>query len=215
MADILLDKQSGPTTPSAGQGIIFIDTTAPILSLKDDSGLYQAKSSNAAIASQGAGFAADTYLTNSDVLIPSFGLQAKAVFLWQISASKTAAGVATPIYSIRIGAARATSDTQRWTATGPAQTAIADIGTLFILATVRNIGAAAVIQGTAWWIHRGTAASTTVSGTGFANDVTGHVEASSATFDSSGLAGNYIGLSINGGASAAWTLTQVYSRADW
>lgn len=215
MADIVLDEQSVPTTPASGKGNIFIDSTAGILCLKDDNGIVRARSINAAIAPQGAGFAADTYITNSDILIPSFGLQAKTTFVWQISASKTGAGTATPIYSIRIGAARTTADTQRWTATGPAQTAIADIGTLYIMATVRNIGASGVIQGTAWWAHRGTAANTTTSGTGFANDSTGHVEASSATFDNSSLGGNYIGLSINGGTSAAWTVTQVIATTDW
>ena len=47
MADLLLDEQSGPATPSAGQGVIFIDTTASILCFKDDSGLYHARSNNA------------------------------------------------------------------------------------------------------------------------------------------------------------------------
>jgi hypothetical protein len=31
----------------------------------------------------------------------------------------------------------------------------------------------------------------------------------SSTFDNSALAGQYVGLSINGGASAAWTITHV------
>lgn len=29
------------------------------------------------------------------------------------------------------------------------------------------------------------------------------------------LAGNYIGLSINGGTSASWTVTQVRAKAHW
>jgi hypothetical protein len=213
MADILLDAQGAPVTPSAGQGLLWLDSTAKILCVRDDTGRVLGQSSNAAIANQ-AGFAADTYLTNSDLLIPSFGLQAKTVFKWQISASKTAAGAATPIYSIRIGSGRTVSDVARLTLTGPAQTAIADIGTLNIMLTVRSIGAAGVIQGTAWWDHRGTAATSTI-GTGFANDGTGHVEGTSAGFDNSNLGGNYIGLSINGGTAAAWTVTQVQAQASW
>ncbi len=81
--------------------------------------------------------------------------------------------------------------------------------------TVRTVAAAGVIQGTAYWTHRGTAASTTVSGVGFANDVTGHVEGTSAGFDNSALGGSYVGLSMDGGASAAWTVTQAVARADW
>jgi Zn-dependent alcohol dehydrogenase len=99
--------------------------------------------------------------------------------------------------------------------TGPAQTAIADIGTLNIMVTVRTIGATGVIQGTAWWDHRGTAANTTTSGTGFANDTTGHVETTSGAIDVTAYAGKYVGLSINGGTSASWTVTQVWADASW
>lgn len=52
-------------------------------------------------------------------------------------------------------------------------------------------------------------------GTGFANDSTGHVEATSASFDMTTLAGQYVGLSLNGGASASWTTTQAQAEAIW
>jgi hypothetical protein len=215
MAALVMAEQSGPSTPASGSGVWFFDNTSSLPFYKDDSGRYYGTTFNAATAAQGAGFASDTFLTNSDILIPSFGLQAKTNFLWTISASKTGAGVAQPVYTIRTGSTRSTSDTSRLALTGPAQTAVADIGTLYILATVRNVGAAAVLQGTAWWVHRGTAANTTTSGTGFANDTTGHIEGSSASFDTSGIGGNYISLTLNGGASAAWTVTQVLSQATW
>lgn len=215
MADLLLDEQSVPSTPASGKGVIFVDSTAGILANKDDAGRVWAWSQNAATAAQGAGFATDTYVANSDLLIPSWGLQAKTIFRWYLSASKTGAGVAAPAYAIRIGSLRTVVDTARLTLTGPAQTAVADIGTLLIMLTVRSVGGAGVIQGTANWAHRGTAANTTTSGTGFANDSTGHVEATSAGFDNSALGGNYIGLSINGGLSASWTVTQVQAEAFW
>lgn len=215
MADVLIDVQSAPVTPSAGQAVVWVDSTAKILCIKDDAGLVSAWSDNAAIAAQGAGFSTDTYVTNSDILIPSFGFQAKTTFMWRISASKSGASTAQPVYTIRTGAARTTSDTARLALTGPAQTAIADIGTLCIMLTVRSVGASGVIQGTAWWEHRGTAANTTTSGTGFANDTTGHVEGTGAGFDMSVLPGQYIGLSINGSTAASWTLTQVQAEASW
>lgn len=216
MADIVLDEQSVPSTPSSGSGVIWIDSTSSRLSAKDDSGNIAAVTNNASIAAQGAGFASDTYVTDSDILIPSFGLQVRTKFRWVISASKTAAGIATPIYNIRIGTLRTVAgDTARLTLTGPAQTAVADVGTLNIMVTVRSVGASGVLQGTAWWDHRGTAANTTTSGTGFANDTTGHVEGTAAGFDNSALAGLFVGLSMNGGTSAAWTLTQVWAEAAW
>lgn len=207
MADLLLDEQSVPATPAAGKGIIFVDSIASIHASKDDSGRVNASSSNSALANIAAA-AADTYLTNSDLLIPSWGLQARSQFRWVISASKTGAGAAAPAYNIRIGGLRTVVDVARLTLNGPLQTAVADIGVLEILATVRNIGAASVIQASAAWRHNAAAA-------GFANNDAGAVEGASAGFDSSGLAGQYIGLSINPGAAAAWTITQVQARADW
>ncbi len=214
MADILVDVQSVPATPSAGQAVIFVDTTAKILCTKDDTGLVHARSEAASIAAQGAGFASDTYVTGSSLVIPSFSLQVRSTISWRISASKTAAGVAAPVYVIRIGANQTTADAAILTLTGPAQTAIADIGTLIIMMTIRSIGGAGVMQGTAWWEHRGTAINTTTSGTGFANDTTGHVEGSSAGFNTV-TNGQFIGVSVNGGASAAWTVTQVQTEAAW
>ena len=213
MADILLEEQSSPGTPSAGQGIIFIDTSASVLIHKDDSGGHHGGLCRAAIAAQGPGFAADTYITNSGLILPSFSMQAGMVFLWNISASKTGASTATPIYQVRIGAAQTTGDTSVLTLTGPAQTAIADIGTFRIMLTCRSVGVTGVIQGTAWWTHTGTAASTTVQGTGFANNGTGHIEGTSGGFNNTALGGQFIGLSINGGAASVWTLTQ--SVGEW
>ena len=215
MGKLLLDAESAPSTPASGKGRIWVDSTAPGLFFRDAAGRAYGYSFNSATAAQGAGFATDTYVTNSDILIPSFGVQAKTQFLWTISASKSGASTAAPAYAIRIGALRTVVDTARLTLTGPAQTAIADIGTLTIMCTVRNVGAAGVIQGTAWWSHRGTAANTTTSGTGFANDSTGHVEGSGAGFDNQNLGGSYIGLSINGGLSSSWTITQVQAEAVW
>lgn len=218
MSQLLLNETAGQNTPSAGKASVFVDTQATGVFVKGDDGRYYGRSYRSAIAAQGAGFSSDTYLTNSGLLLPAFGIQAQTQVLWRVSASKTAAGTATPVYTIRIGTAQTTSDTSRLALTGPAQTAVADIGTLFVMATVRSIGAStsAVIQGTAWWAHRGTAADTTTSGVGFANDTTGHVEGTSAGFDSTAIAANsYIGLSVNGGASAAWTVTQVWVEANW
>jgi hypothetical protein len=207
MADILLDNQSAPSTPSAGQVILYTDTNALEPAAKNANGQIRGKSFNAAVASQGAGFATDTYVTNSDLVIPSNTPQAKGTLYWRISASKTAAGTATPIYNIRVGAAKTTADTARLTLTGPAQTAIADIGTLHIMVTIRTGGSGTVLAGTAWWNHRGTAANT--------NDSTGHVEGTGASFDASGTAGHFFGLSINGGTSAAWTITQCVAEYKW
>jgi hypothetical protein len=207
MADILLDEQSGPTTPASGSGIIFIDNLASIEAVKDDSGRYWARSHNGAVANQ-TGFAADTYVTGSNVLIPSWGLQTKTSIIWRLQVSKTAAGVATPTFIIRTGTNASTADTGRHTlAATSAQTANADEGFLTIMLTVRTVGSSGQTAATAFWSH-------TQAATGFASDANGMISGTS-TWDMTGVAGHNIGISVNGGALAAWTVTQCQVRADW
>jgi len=198
-------------TPASGKLDVWGDSTSKRMSYVDDAGRYYAAGpiSNAAIASQGSavagsGFASDTYVTNSDLLIPSFGLQAKTTFYWAISVSKSANGTATPVYTIRIGAARTTSDTSILAITGPAQTAAADVGLIEIIGTVRSIGSgtSAIIQGSTFMAHN-------LAATGLANNAAAAVEATSSGFNSTTMAGQYIGLTINGGASNAWVITQI------
>jgi len=210
MSDVLLDEQAVPTTPAAGTGIMYVDNGPSLPAFKNDGGLAGVMSGltkNASVADQAIS-AADTYITDSDLLIPSFGVQARTVFRWLISVSKTAAGTATPIYTVRIGSARTVADTARLTLTGPAQTAATDTAVIEVILVVRNVGASGVIQGTVYLHHLNTA-------TGFANNVSAVVQAASAAFDNSALAGLYVGLSINNGASGAWTVTQVQAEAIW
>ena len=204
MADILIDNESAPSTPAAGKSILFVDTTTKKFGQMDESAIVQGiLSRNSANASQGAGFAADTYVTNSGLLIPSFGMKAGMLFRWLITASKTAAGTAAAVYTVRIGAAQSTADTARLTLTASvAQTAAVDNGHLIVTAQVRNVGAAGVIAGAASW------AKSQAGTAGFG----GSIDGVSSSFDNSALAGQYVGLSINGGASAAWTLTSVHSE---
>lgn len=208
MADLYLAEQSKPTTPASGNGVIWPCSTASLPFYTDDAGRHWGRSHNASVAAQGAGFSSDTYVTNSDILIPSFGFQTKTVFRWTINAEKTAAGTAQPVYSLRIGSARTTADTARLQITGPAQTAAVDDGIMTIMATVRTVSASGVIAGVSYWIH-------SAAVTGFCDNDAGVIDAVSAGFDNSALGGNYIGLSINGGASASWTLNQCLAEAVW
>jgi hypothetical protein len=132
------------------------------------------------------------------------------MFEWILSISKTGAGTAAPAYRIRIGTLQTTADLAPLLLTGPAQTAAADIGHLTILVTVRSVGALGVIQGSAGWSHN-------AASTGFANNDGGMVEGTSAGFHNSPsvVAGNFVGITINGGTSASWTVTQVRARAIW
>lgn len=204
MADILIDNQSAPTTPASGKSLLFVDATTKKLAQMDDGGILQGiLSRNSATASQGAGFAADTYVTNSGLLIPSSGLKAGMLFRWLITASKTAAGIAAAVYTIRSGANQSTADTSRLALTASAaQTGVADNGTLIVTVQVRNVSASGVIAGAASW------AKTQAGTAGFG----GSLDGVSSAFDNTGMGGLYFGLSINGGTSAAWTLTSVHAE---
>jgi hypothetical protein len=215
MGTQVIATEAEPATPSAGFIVHWMDNQGLIPCYKNSNGDVFGRSENASVANQSPG-TSDAYLTNSNVLIPSFGFKAKSCFRWRFSASKTAAGLAQPAIQLRIGAAASTADTSRLTLTMRPQTAVLDVGTLNVMVTCRNAGAAAVLQGTAWWDHRGTITSST-GGTGFADDGTGHVEATSAAFDAQGstIGGLNVGLSINCGASAAWTVTQGRIEVRW
>lgn len=197
MADILLDNQSTPATPAAGKSVIYVDSTTKKLAQLDDGAVVRGLlSRNYSTASQGAGFSSDTYVTNSGILIPGCGMQAGQTYRWYISLSKTAAGTAAAVFTFRIGSAQTTSDTSRLALTAPlAQTAAASSGLLICSVHVRSVSASGVIAGGV-----GVAAS---AGLGSGAD------GASSTFDNTALAGQYLGLSINGGASAAWTITGV------
>lgn len=193
MADILLDNETIPTTPAASKSIIFVDSTTKKLATLDDGGTPRGiLSRNNATAAQGALATTDTYLTNSGILIPSFGMKVGMMFVWHISAVKTAASTAAPIWTFRIGTNQSTADTSRLalTATG-VQVATAFDGILTAVIFVPTVSATGTISGSGGALPNFGGGGSGVSG----------------TFDNTGtIAGNYLGISITTGASAAWTV---------
>lgn len=203
MADILIDNQSAPSTPASGKSVLWVDTTTkkgPIQT--DDAGHHYGLVSRnfMTAASQAISAATDTYISNSGLLIPSFGMQTGQKYEWVIHLSKTAAGTAAAALNVRIGSNQSTADTSR-------------------LALTQTVAQAATATSAHMWV---TVYPTVVSATGIlagcfgfdsgANFGSGK-DAQSSTFDNSGLAGSYIGLSVNTGASAAWTITGVHAQA--
>lgn len=157
---------------------------------------------NASVAAQ-SGFAADTYLIGSDCAIPSGQLKATSKYRCRLNVVKTAAGVAAPIVTVRIGTAASTADASRGALTFAAQTAVVDEGTIDIEVVFRTVGAAtaAVVQVLGQIAHRLTA-------TGLSTAAESVQIATSAGFDST-VANSKIGVSVNGGTSAAWTVSLV------
>jgi hypothetical protein len=156
---------------------------------------------NASTAAQGAGFAADTYLAGSSVLLPGPPKVGTRYHL-KFDVSKTAAGTATPILIVRVGTAGAVGDAAILTFTWGAGTAAADIGTVEVDAAFRAVGAgtSAVLQGRAQIVHG------VALGIINLNGVT--LQVTSGGFNST-VANSIIGASFNGGLSFSGTVQLV------
>lgn len=176
--------------------------------IKDDLTYSYRAQYNQSVAAQGPGFATDTYLTGSSILIPASALKAGTRYKCVFNVVKTAAGVATPIINIRFGTNGSTADTSRGTLTFSAQTAVIDEGAYELYVTFRTVGSgtAAVIQSLGKLNHR-------LSITGLGVGVGEPEIATSGGFDST-VANSIIGLSVNGGASAAWTVNLVQATLE-
>jgi hypothetical protein len=149
--------------------------------------------------------ATDTYLTGSNIALPSGYPVVGTRYLLQFLVSKTAAGTATPVVTIRIGTAGTTADTARLTFTFGAGTAIADVALVEVIVDFRTVGSGttAVAQGVA-------RATTNLTTTGWSNAVKALTVVSSG-FDST-VANLIIGASYNGGTGAVHTVPTVLSE---
>lgn len=203
MADIQLDTQSKPATPSASTGVLYLDTTAKELINLDDAGsakVIRTLTNQGLTTTNGA----DIYIVGSAIAIPPALARVGAQFIWQLIMSKTAACTSAPVYNIRVGTAGSVADTARvtWTSTLN-QTAATDSALLTIMCTVKTAGASGVLSGGMALQHKNTA-------TGFANaQVDVGAPTDSAAFDLT-VASSIVGLSINPGntgANGVWTIT--------
>jgi len=143
--------------------------------------------------------------SGSSCLIPDSKLQAKTKYYCLFQAVKTAAGTAGAIINIRFGTNGSTADTSRGTLTFSAQ---ANGGADFvfeIVVTFRTVGSgtSAVIQTLGW---------NDIHYPGLATGALFEAEiATSGGFDST-VSNSIIGISVNGGASASWTIELVQSE---
>ena len=203
MADILIDNQTAPSTPAAGKSVLWVDSTTKKQVQTDDAGVRHGSpiSRNATTAGQAANFTADTYVTNSGILIPSYGLEAGMLFRWWILATKSTGSTAAAVYTFRVGAGQATSDTSIIALTDAgAQTSAAATTLIECVLGLRTVSASGVAVAA---VAVGPTASSTF-GLG--------KEGVSSTLDLTGRAGQYIGISINAGASATWTVDHVHAE---
>lgn len=147
------------------------------------------------------GFATDTYLAGSYLKFP-FSPIVGTTYKLTFDVTKTAAGTATPIITIRTGTLGTTGDTARNTFTFGAGTAAADTGIFEVMVVFRTVGATttAVTQSIAKLTNNLTI-------TGISNAVKARTSTSSGFNSTTAALG--IGASYNGGASASHTVTLV------
>lgn len=205
MSDILLDTQAAPSTPAAGKGNLFLESGGKRATLKDDSGrtytLYPGiLNYNTADVTANA---ADTYVTGSNLAVPTgLSLQVGTMFKWKMYITKTAAGVAAPVWRVRVGTAGTTGDTAQLTFTQvAAQTAAVDAAMVEICAILRNVGAAGVLAGGLTMNH-------VLAATGFSTLTENVQQVTSAGFVTT-TAGLIVGLSVDPGAAGVWTIQHV------
>lgn len=163
---------------------------------------------NTLLAPMAAGMATDTYITNSALPLTGIGpLRIGRLYHWRFIVSKTAAGIATPILTVRVGTAGTTADAARLTFTWGAGTAAADRGEieLDVKFTAIGGGTSAILKGKANW-------TTNLQTTGLTNGVKA-LKVDSSGFDST-VAGSVIGLSYNGGTSAVHTVEDLNAYTD-
>lgn len=194
-----VDKEIYSTTLLPGETLEWAEQLG-FYTLKQAAGI--ASIFNTGIVDQGPGFATDTYITGSNLLIGG-RIKVGTILRWTIHATKTAAGLATPIFIVRFGTAGAIGDTARCTLTGPAQTAALDTGTFVVVGIVRAHSATGVVKASVDLDHSAASAA------GFGNC---DAQVTSGAFDTT-VAGLQAGISVNGGASAAWTVQGVTAEA--
>ena len=210
MSDILVDVQSSPVTPAAGQAVLYADTRTKKYKSRDDAGVESTLGGlgGVSVANQ-TGFAADTYLTGSPIAIPTSLVRAGSVYRLVFDMVKTAAGTAAFQLNVRFGTNGTTADTARLVFNFGAGTAAIDTGIFELFCHFRTVGAAGVLVGMCRCTHHLAATgpiSTGASGTGI-------ILVTSAGFDTT-VANSIIGVSINGGAAFAGTNTVQEAQLD-
>jgi hypothetical protein len=142
MAKITQAAQTAPVTPTAGYGVTWIDSTSKRLLTTDDGGTHRGLIGKTnTTTTQALGSAADTYITNSGILIPSSGMQVGQFYRWNIGFLQTATAN-TFIVRIRVGTGViGDTDISNTLATTVTNGATAGGGVFTIAYVVHSIGA--------------------------------------------------------------------------
>lgn len=205
------NNTSGLPTPSSGNTHVYTESTLKELATMADDGVARIVRTITKTNTTGQSIAtSDTYITNSNIAMPAAGPHAGMTVRWVFGISRSGAGTAQPVYTVRFGTGAAVGDSGKLTFTGVAQTNAADVGWHELVVVFRSVGSgtSAVIQGLMWMAHNNTT-------TGLANIAQAQIfsPAASGGFDST-VAGSFIGVSVNPGASSTWVFDTVVVTAN-
>jgi hypothetical protein len=203
VADSKISALTAVTTPAGSQQIPVNDGgTTKRLSLSQVNA-YCEPVSGANTAAVAPAAATDTYLSGSGLAITTSRLQAGSFYRLRGDISKTAAGTAAATFNVRFGTAGTTADALLAALALGGQTAVADVGFFELLVNFRVVGASAVVAASlSFWHQLATTGLNTTAA--FAR-----VAATSAAFNSAAAATATLGVSLNTGTGAAWTLTTI------
>lgn len=205
MVDTKISALSAVTTPAGTTEIPVNESGVSKKLTLSQVSIYSDPITNTAIAAQGPGFAADTYVTASGITIPTARMGAGVAYYLRLMITKTAASTGTPTYNLRYGTAASTADSSvcAFTQTS-AQSAAIDTACLELLATFRVYSSVAVVAATIKLSHD-------LASTGFAARALYMQNVVSSTFNAT-VASSKIGLSMAGGTSSAWTVQQCIAQ---
>lgn len=165
---------------------------------------------NSDVTTPGAGFASDTYLAGSRILIPANYPKVGTRYRLVLAVSKTGAGVAAAVFTVRYGTAGAIGDNSRFVFTFGIQSGVIDTGTFELYMHFRVAGAVAVLAGFARCLHHLAATGLTTTGAA-GNGII--IPAPSSAFDAT-PANSFIGVSLNAGSLAVWTVSVVEAELE-
>lgn len=148
-----------------------------------------------------SGFSTDTLLVGSVVAIPTGKIKDGTKYRVKFNVVKTAAGVAAPVFTVRLGTAGTAADAAKLTLTMAPQTGAIDEGVVEVECSFRGTITSSILQGIASLGHR-------LAATGLSTSNHSVAVTAAAAADYSG-ANLKLSLSVNGGASAAWTVNVV------
>lgn len=157
---------------------------------------------NQSTAAQSPAAATLTYLTGSNISVPSGKLRIGTRFQWRIDMTKSAAGVAARTFHIRLGTAGTTADAAIITVTSALGTAVIDQAFATLDLTIRGPLSASCLARACWRMDHELAA------TGFMTVKTEVVPVTSGTFDAT-VANLIMGLSVTTGAAEVITFEQI------